>query len=179
MAIIKNEIPILEFDTEQTAVLNPTHENLGLNLPKKCVFAFLGAYIDEYASKSDTKQVLLHSATDPQSISRPQALLPHRGHPYKRNPEQFYRTVSGFPSAFRADRISPISSSSFSIPFISSISLIVSLYCLESCGIVFGPSTASFAHISICFARISAKFSKRSKRLPSLVTVAIFLALPI
>ena len=26
MAIIKNEIPILEFDTEQTAVLNPTHE---------------------------------------------------------------------------------------------------------------------------------------------------------
>lgn len=33
MAIIKNEIPILEFDTEQTAVLNPTHENLGLNLP--------------------------------------------------------------------------------------------------------------------------------------------------
>lgn len=57
MAIIKNEIPILKFDTEQTAVLNPTHENLGLNLPKKCVFAFLGAYIDEYASKSDTKQV--------------------------------------------------------------------------------------------------------------------------
>ena len=33
MAIIKNEIPILEFDTEQTAVLNPTHENLGLNVP--------------------------------------------------------------------------------------------------------------------------------------------------
>ena len=57
MAIIKNEIPILEFDTEPTAVLNPTHENLGLNLPKKCVFAFLGAYIDEYADKTDTKQV--------------------------------------------------------------------------------------------------------------------------
>lgn len=38
MAIIKNEIPILEFDTEQTAVLNPTHENLGLNLPQEmCV----------------------------------------------------------------------------------------------------------------------------------------------
>lgn len=26
MAIIKNEIPILEFDTEQTAVLNPWFE---------------------------------------------------------------------------------------------------------------------------------------------------------
>ena len=57
MAIVKNEIPILEFDTVQTAVLNPTHENLDLNLPKKCVFAFLGAYIDEYANKTDTKQV--------------------------------------------------------------------------------------------------------------------------
>ena len=42
-SIVKNEIPILEFDTEQSAVLNPTHENLGLKLPKKCVFAFLGA----------------------------------------------------------------------------------------------------------------------------------------
>ncbi len=57
MAIIKNVIPILEFDTEQTAVINPTHENFNLNLPKKCVFAFLGDYIDEYANKSDTKQV--------------------------------------------------------------------------------------------------------------------------
>lgn len=57
MTIIKNEIPILEFDTNQTAVINPTHENLVLNLPEKCVFAFLGAYIDEYANRTDTKQV--------------------------------------------------------------------------------------------------------------------------
>lgn len=57
MAIVKNEIPILEFDTEQTAVLNPTHENLGLNLPEKCVFAFLGDYIDAYANNTDTRQV--------------------------------------------------------------------------------------------------------------------------
>ena len=41
MGIIKNEIPILEFDTEQGAVINPTYEKLNLNLPKKCVFAFL------------------------------------------------------------------------------------------------------------------------------------------
>ena len=47
MSIIKNEIPILEFDTEQTAVISPVHENLNLVLPKKCVFAFLGEYIDE------------------------------------------------------------------------------------------------------------------------------------
>lgn len=57
MGIIKNAIPILEFDTEQTAVISPVHENLQLNLPKKCVFALLGNYIDEYADKSDTKQV--------------------------------------------------------------------------------------------------------------------------
>ena len=57
MSIIKNEIPILEFDTEQSAVISPVHERLSLNLPKKCVFAFLGDYIDEYAKKTDTKQV--------------------------------------------------------------------------------------------------------------------------
>ena len=45
MPIIKNEIPILEFDTDQGAVIGPTHEDLGLELPPKCVFAFLGGYI--------------------------------------------------------------------------------------------------------------------------------------
>ena len=57
MSIIKNEIPILEFDTEKTAVINPGHSELGINLPKKCVFAFLGDYIDEYASKTETQKV--------------------------------------------------------------------------------------------------------------------------
>ena len=57
MPIIKNEIPILEFDTDQGAVIGPTHENLGLELPPKCVFAFLGGYIDEYARKNNAKQV--------------------------------------------------------------------------------------------------------------------------
>ena len=57
MSIIKNEIPILEFDTEQTAVISPMHEGLDLKLPKKCVFAFLGEYIDVYADMTDTRQV--------------------------------------------------------------------------------------------------------------------------
>ena len=57
MSIIKNEIPILEFDTEQTAVINPTHENIDLKLPKKCVFAFLGEYISEYARGSEAVKV--------------------------------------------------------------------------------------------------------------------------
>ena len=57
MAIIKNEIPILEFDTETTAVINPNHENLDLKLPEKCVFAFLSDYIDEYAGKTGAETV--------------------------------------------------------------------------------------------------------------------------
>ncbi len=57
MSIIKHEIPILEFDTQQTAVINPTHEELDLKLPKKCVFAFLGGFIDAYASKTNTQKV--------------------------------------------------------------------------------------------------------------------------
>lgn len=57
MSIIKNEIPLLEFDSEQTAVFNPTHEKLDLKLPEKCVFAFVGEHISEYASKTDTIKV--------------------------------------------------------------------------------------------------------------------------
>ena len=56
MGIIKNEIPILELDTDQRAVLNPTHDDLNLKLPKKCVFAFLDNYIEEYAKKSDANR---------------------------------------------------------------------------------------------------------------------------
>lgn len=59
MSILKNEIPILEFDTEATAVIDPNHELLDLKLPKKCVFAFLGDYIDAYANHTDTRQVSL------------------------------------------------------------------------------------------------------------------------
>lgn len=55
--IQKHEIPILEFDDNKTAVINSTHENLDLKLPEKCVFAFLGDYIDQYASKTEARQV--------------------------------------------------------------------------------------------------------------------------
>lgn len=57
MSISKNEIPILEFDSEQTAVINPIHEKLDLKLPRKCVFAFLGEYISAYADKTETVKV--------------------------------------------------------------------------------------------------------------------------
>lgn len=57
MSILKNDIPILEFDTAQSAVIDPTHEHFDLQLPKKCVFAFLGRHIDEYAEKVGARKV--------------------------------------------------------------------------------------------------------------------------
>ena len=56
MSMMKNEIPILEFDTDATSVIMPTHENLNLDLPKKAVFAFLGEHIEEYAKVHDADQ---------------------------------------------------------------------------------------------------------------------------
>ena len=49
--LIKNDIPILEFDTEKTAVISPDHEDLNLKLPERCVYAFLGENIEKYAKK--------------------------------------------------------------------------------------------------------------------------------
>lgn len=49
MAILKHDIPILEFDSASRAVIDPTHENLRVRLPKKCVFPFLGDRIEDYA----------------------------------------------------------------------------------------------------------------------------------
>lgn len=50
MSILYNSIPILEFDSDKSAVIQPDHEKLDLHLPAKCVFAFLGDHIDAYAS---------------------------------------------------------------------------------------------------------------------------------
>ena len=55
--ILKNEIPILEFDTDETQVINPTHENLDLKLPKKAVFAFLDEHIEKYAKEHNAIKV--------------------------------------------------------------------------------------------------------------------------
>ena len=52
MAIIRSEIPILEFDTDETSVLSPGHERLDLKLPRKAVFAFLGNVVDDYAKEN-------------------------------------------------------------------------------------------------------------------------------
>lgn len=64
MSIIKNEIPILEFDTDPSAVIMPQQDEPDLKLPEKAVFAFLGEYIDQYAALSKARRVShLKSAT--------------------------------------------------------------------------------------------------------------------
>ena len=49
MSIIKNEISILEYGSDPSAVILLNHEKLNLSLPRKVVFAFYGAHVERYA----------------------------------------------------------------------------------------------------------------------------------
>ena len=40
--IIKNEIPLLEYDDSSSEVISPDHDWTAEGLPEKCLFAFLG-----------------------------------------------------------------------------------------------------------------------------------------
>lgn len=51
MALHKHEIPILEYDDSEASVIMPTHQELGIKLPEKLVYAFLGEVTDNYAKK--------------------------------------------------------------------------------------------------------------------------------
>lgn len=53
--IIKNEIPILEYDNSSPEVIKPNSGCEELKLPEKCVFAFLVDCVDEFAVKSNAK----------------------------------------------------------------------------------------------------------------------------
>ena len=55
--IHKHEIPILEFDDNPRAVIMPTHEDLDLNLPTRCVYAFLEEEIERYANSVGAEKV--------------------------------------------------------------------------------------------------------------------------
>ena len=57
MTIVKNDLPILEYDDEKDAVIMPGHENLPLTLPERAVYAFLGEAVDKYAEKVGAKVV--------------------------------------------------------------------------------------------------------------------------
>lgn len=45
--------PILEYDSTRSAVIEPDHENLGIELPPCVAFPFVGELVDEYAQKHD------------------------------------------------------------------------------------------------------------------------------
>ena len=59
MSIQKHEIPILEFDSDPSAVLEPGHEALDVHFPERAVFAFLQDTIEKYALQRGGK-VLTH-----------------------------------------------------------------------------------------------------------------------
>lgn len=57
MSIQKNKFPILEYDDNPNSVIMPNHDDLDIKLPKKCVYAFLGEYIDSYALETNAQKV--------------------------------------------------------------------------------------------------------------------------
>ena len=59
--IQKHELPILEYDSNSEEVIKPNHGAEQLKLPEKCVYAFLGEAVDDYASLAN---VLKHDERD-------------------------------------------------------------------------------------------------------------------
>lgn len=57
MTLIKNKIPILEYDDNPCAVLMPAHEKLNIHLPEKAVFVFLGECVDAYVHLEKAEKV--------------------------------------------------------------------------------------------------------------------------
>ncbi len=75
--IIKNEIPILEYDDNSPEVIAPDHDWTAGRLPEKCLFAFLGDVVHAYAKahgatvaetlitvSHDTKVYILHEENE-------------------------------------------------------------------------------------------------------------------
>ena len=57
--IIKNEIPILEYDDHSAEVITPNHDWPGLQLPKKCLFTFLGDVVSKFAEEHNAAVQIL------------------------------------------------------------------------------------------------------------------------
>lgn len=82
--IIKNDIPILEYDDCSLEVIPPDHDWTAGKLPEKCLFAFLGDVVHEYAEKHkatvaetlitvshDTKVYVLHGEKEDICLVQP------------------------------------------------------------------------------------------------------------
>ena len=64
MSIIRNQYPILEYDTASKEILKPNLNMEKIQLPEKCVYAFLGGVVDAYAASHDAVCVsILHTVT--------------------------------------------------------------------------------------------------------------------
>lgn len=55
--IIKNEIPILEYDDTSLEVISPDHDFEDTKLPEKCLFAFLGDVVHDYAKAQNAEVI--------------------------------------------------------------------------------------------------------------------------
>ncbi len=54
---IMKDLALFEYDGEQGAVIDTTHEHLGIKLPELCVFAFVGDEVDLFAKQHNAKTV--------------------------------------------------------------------------------------------------------------------------
>lgn len=62
--ITRNEIPLLEYDDSSPEALPPDHDWTADVLPKKCLFAFLGNVVHEYAAAREARLVeTLHTVS--------------------------------------------------------------------------------------------------------------------
>ena len=59
--ITKNEIPILEYDDKSAEVISPNHDCEDLKLPEKCLFAFLGDVVHQYAKEKNADYIVMGS----------------------------------------------------------------------------------------------------------------------
>ena len=53
--VVRNEIPLLEFDDSSSEVIAPDHGWAGGRLPEKCLFAFVGDVVHEYAAEHEAR----------------------------------------------------------------------------------------------------------------------------
>ena len=53
--IVRNEIPLLEYDDKSPEVIAPDHDWTAGRLPEKCLFAFLGESVHRYAEAHDAR----------------------------------------------------------------------------------------------------------------------------
>jgi len=53
MSLKENEFPIMEYDDNPKAVVEPNHEMIDIKLPEKAVFAFVGDIIDRFAQEQN------------------------------------------------------------------------------------------------------------------------------